>query len=182
MVKSPPDSLKCLLLLLIVFGLASLAACRSEERDLPFQTITEGEDVGRPLSPGYLGKEPNLLIITTPAQVDEPRGDVQLGSDLADQLRAIDYSNSFAVVVLRGHLGGLSSDYTVDIQQVTRSGSRVVLRTHFGVPKPGSFINDLTSSPYHAIAISKEGAWAQEIQFLLKVDERTVKELPVFVP
>jgi len=189
MVRRASGSFKWLLLLM-VFSLASLAACGIQEKDLTFQTVASGEgqiiisgeNVGRPLRRGYWGKDPDLLVITSPTQIDMPPADVQLGSDLADQLRAIDYSDSFVVVVLRGYLGGSSLDYTVDIQQVTRSGNRVVLQTHLGVPKPGSVINNLTSSPYHAITVSKEGRWAQEIQFILKVDERTVKELTIFVP
>ena len=94
----------------------------------------------------------------------------------------LDYQHKFAIVVLRGLLGVTSVRYTIDILQVTRYGKQVVLKTHFGEPGPDEGALMALSSPYHAIAVSKEGAWGTDIRFVLEVDGRKVKEGVYFIP
>jgi hypothetical protein len=170
------------LVFLVVFGLAALTTCRPEGTELAFQTIAERHGVGASDGRSYLGEDPDLLIITVPEEIDTPGMDIQFGSELAEQLRAVDYTNSFVIIVLRGLLGARSPKYTVDILQVTRSGDRVVLQTHFGAPGPEEGGYPAFSSPYHAIAVSKEGAWKQDIRFVLEVDGQVMKERTHFIP
>jgi hypothetical protein len=181
--KQMPDRWRDLLALVIVgaLGLASLAACQPQETELPFQTIAEGEVVGD-YGYGYSKEEPDLLIITAPAAVDSPGIDIQFSADLADQLREVDYDHNIIIVVFRGLIGALGSSYNVNILQVVRSGDRVVIRTHFGVPGPEEGSLPSFSSPYHIIAVPRQGMQEQKIRFILEVDGQVAKERTYSIP
>lgn len=170
------------LTILAAFALVDLAACRPDGIELSFETIAEGHSAGYPDGRGYSGEEPDLLFITAPEEVDTPDAEVQFGSDLGEQLRAVDYSNKFVIVVFRGLMTVLSPSYTVDILQVVRTGNRVVVRTHFGAPGPQQGAFPALSSPYHIIAVPMQGMQGQEIRFVLEVDGQVVKERTHFIP
>jgi hypothetical protein len=157
-----------------------LIVSRPQELELPFETIAQG--VGFPTGRSYSGEEPNLLIITKPEEVDAPGLEVQFPSELAEQLRAIDYKRSFLIVVFRGLLSAQSPKYTIDILQVSRSGEEARLKVHFGEPRPDEIRLPAFSSPYHIIAVSKEGEWARDVRFVLEVDGQAVKEQTHFIP
>jgi hypothetical protein len=123
-----------------------------------------------------------LLVITTPEAVDSPGMDVQFSAELADQLRAVDYEHNIAIVVFRGLLQALSPRYTVDILQVVRSGNQVVVQTHLGVPGPEQGSLSSFSSPYHVIAVPRQGMQEQEIRFILEVDGQMANEHTYFIP
>jgi hypothetical protein len=165
---------------LVLVALAVLASCGHGETDLPFESVAQAERFWT--SHPYSDTNPDLLVITSPEEVDAPGTDIEFDADLAEQLRAVDYRTRFVVIVLRGELGGTSPSFAIDVLEVTRSGDRVVVQTHFGElgPEQGSLM--AFSSPYHAISIAKEGQWAQKIRFELKEDGRTVKERTHFVP
>ena len=157
-----------------------LTARQLSGTELPFETVAE--DYGFFGGQGYVSEEPNLIVITTPEGVDSPGLGVEFGPELSSKLRDLDYEHRIAIVVLRGLIGGTSSEFTVDILQITRSGSRVILKTHFGTPGPGKGSLPATSSPYHIIALSKEGQWGQDIHFILEVDGKKAQALVKFVP
>jgi hypothetical protein len=157
-----------------------LAACQSQEIELPFQTIAQGE--GFPTGRSYPGEKPDLLIITAPEEVDTPGLEVQFPPDLAEQLRAVNYNDRFVIIVLRGQLGGTSPSYAIDVLEVVRSGNRVVVRTHFGELGPEEGVLMAFSSPYHILTVAKAGTWNQKIRFILEEDGKMVKERTHFVP
>lgn len=165
---------------LLLVALIVLVSCQTGETDLPFESIAQAPSFGT--GHDYSDTDPELLILTSPEEVDAPGADVQFDSDLAEQLRAVDYQTRFVVMVLRGQLGGQSPSYAIDVLEVTRRGDRVVVQTHFGElgPEQGALMS--FSSPYHAISVSKEGKWARKIQFVLKEDGKTVKKRTRFVP
>jgi len=158
-----------------------LCGCKGPEPQyLAFETIDQDES--GPSGRSYGEEEPNLLIITRPEEVDTPELDIQFPPALAEQLRALDYDRSFAIVVFRGLLGARSPEYTVDILQLIRYEERVVLKAHFGEPGLGSRRYPAFSSPYRVIEVSKEGRWSQEIRFVLEVDGQEVRERTHFIP
>lgn len=158
-----------------------LCGCTEPQpQNLSFETISA--DVGFRTGRSYSGEAPDFLVITRPEEVDAPGLEIQFHSELAEQLRALDYQRSFVIVLFRGLLSGRSLEYTVDILGVARAGEKVVLRVHLGVPGPGSIVSQAYSSPYHIIAVPKEGKWAQDIHFVLEVDGQRVKEHTYFIP
>lgn len=164
-------------LLLVAAGVI-LAACRPQQTELPFETIAQSEGFTTGRSPA----DPNLVVISSPEQVDSPGLDIQFPSDLAEQLRAVDYKTHFVIAVFRGTLTITSPRLTVDILRIVRQGNRVVLQTHFGDSVIGTRILPAFSSPYHIITVSKEGEWSRDIRFVLEVDEKEVAERTYFIP
>ena len=158
-----PHSLNNKLMYIALLAGLILSGC-SQGQKLSFETIATGE--GFATGQSYGREEPDFLIITRLEEVDAPELEVQFPSTLADQLRALDYHRSFALVIFYGSTTAMSPENPVDIRQIIRDGDKVVLKTHFG----GSWILPAYSSPYHIVTVSKEGKWAQDIRFVLEVE------------
>jgi hypothetical protein len=165
---------------LVVFGLIALISCRGKETDLPFETIAQGE--GFWTGQDYSEVDPDLLVLASSGDVDAPGRDIQFGSELAEQLRAVDYNDRFVIVVLRGQLGGMSPSYAIDVLQVTRSGDRVIVRTHFGELGPEQGVLMSFSSPYYILTVPKADMSGQKVRFILEEDGQTVRERTHFIP
>ncbi len=166
-------SVLTLLVLLLIF-----TACQPQEQELSFETISQ--DVGFWTGRSYGGEEPNLLIIAGPKEVDTPGWDIQFPAELADQLRTLDYSRVFAILVLQGLQG--STGYNATVRQVTRQGNQVAVKAEFVTPAPETFIMPAFTSPYHLIAVSKAGAWGEPVRFVLVVNDKVVAETTHVIP
>lgn len=170
--KHPKITILLWLLLLVI------TACQPREQNLSFETISQGD--GFYTGQGYGGGKPNLLVITDPDEIDNPGLDVQFPAELADQLRQLDYGRIFAILVLQGQKG--STGYAVTVQQITRQGSQITVKAEFVEPSPGTFIKPAFTSPYHLVAVSKEGKWGQQIKFVLVANDEPVAETRHFIP
>lgn len=148
----------------------AVVACKSHLEELSFETIAQGDGfyAGR----GYGGEEAALLVIASPEAVDKPGLDVQFPSELADQLRQLDYDRFFAILVLQGlkTTGGFS----VTVQRISRENNQVTVQVQFIEPGPGTRITGAFTSPYHLVAASKQGKWGQQINFVLVADSGEV--------
>ncbi|HLF27777.1 MAG TPA: protease complex subunit PrcB family protein [Anaerolineae bacterium] len=167
-------------LLLLLLSAGVLAGCTPQPVELPFESISQGRRL--PGGQSYEGKEPDLLIISTAEEIDDPELGVQFDPGLAEQLRTLDYQRRFVTIVFRGLPSDTGPQFTVDILGVTRTGDQVVVKTHFGRPGPNEMSRPLVSYPYHIIAVAKEGEWAREMRFALEVDGQVAKERTHFVP
>jgi hypothetical protein len=167
-----------LAVLLLAAAGAILPACRPEQTDLPFDTIAQDDGFATGRSPA----DPNLVVISNPEQVDSPGLDVQFPSNLAEQLRAVDYQTHFVIAVFRGTLRGRSPKLDVEVLRIVRDRDRVVVQARFGHSVVGERSFPAFSSPYHIITVSKEGKWSRDIRFTLKVDEKEVVERTYFIP
>ncbi len=143
---------------------------------LPFSTLAQEETFSD--SSEYRGKEPGLLIIAGPEQIENPGLIAALPPDLAEKLRALDYRRSFALFVFQG-LKGVGG-YKVTVQEVVRQGNQVTVRAEF--VEPGPRVRGVITSPYHLIAIEKEGRWEARIQFILLRNDETVAETTSTIP
>ncbi|HEY5573922.1 MAG TPA: hypothetical protein VIK64_12955, partial [Anaerolineales bacterium] len=164
--------------LLLAASWAILPACRPRLIELPFETIAQSEGFSTGRSPA----DPNFLVITEPEQVDSPGLDVQFPADLAGQLRAVDYQKNFVVAVFRGTLTGTSPELDVEVLRVVRNGDDVVVQARFGELEPGKLILPGFSSPYHVVAVTREGQWSRDIRFVVEVDGEEVVERTYFIP
>ena len=164
--------------LLLAASGAILPACRPRLIELPFETIAQSEGFSTGRSPA----DPNFLVITEPEQVDSPGLDVQFPADLAGQLRAVDYQKNFVVAVFRGTLTGTSPELDVEVLRVVRNGDDVVVQARFGELEPGKLILPGFSSPYHVVAVTREGQWSRDIRFVVEVDGEEVVERTYFIP
>lgn len=159
-------------LLVLLF---TITACKPQEGELPFETIAQ-DDGGL----GYVEEEPNLLIIAESEEVATSELDILFPSELTDELRTLDYDRFFAILVLQGlkHQGG----YGVTVQQINRQDGQVNVQAEFVSPAPGTRRIQAFTSPYHLVAISKEGTWEQQIRFVLMGDGELIAETTHFIP
>jgi hypothetical protein len=150
-------------------------ACKSQMEELSFETIAQGDVIN------YREESPALFVIANNNEIDALVPNV-LAEDplLVDQLRQLDYDHFFAILVLQGQKG--STGYAVNVQQIFRQGSRVMIKAEFVKPSPGAFIKPAFTSPYHLVAISKERQWGQEVKFVLVVNDESVAEASHFIP
>jgi len=166
--------------LLLAASWAILPACRPRQTELPFNSIAQGDGFGT--VPSYSREEPNLLVITEPEKVDSPGLDIRFPSDLAEQLRAVDYQKNFVVAVFRGTLTGRSPDLDVEVLRIVRDGDEVFVQARFGELEPGKLILPGFSSPYHVVAVTKQGEWSRDISFVLEVGGEEMAERAYFIP
>ncbi len=162
-------------LLVLLF---TITACKPQEGALPFETVAQGD--GFHTGRGYGGEEPNLLIIAGFDEIDEPGLDVQLPSELANELRQLDYDRFFAILVLQGlkSTGGFS----VTVQQISRQDNHITVLVQFVEPALGTRRIAAFTSPYHLVAVSKRGEWGQQINFVLVTDSEEIAETSHFIP
>lgn len=158
--------------------LLTITACQPGEQQLLFETVAQGD--GFYTGQGYGAAEPSLLIIADPDEVDKPGLDVKFPTELADELRQLDYERVFTVLVLQGlqRAGG----YSVTVQQVIRRNGQVTVYADFNNPAPETFRHQAFTSPYHLVTVSKEGEWGQQITFVLIANGEPVAEVAHFIP
>jgi hypothetical protein len=162
-------------LLRLLLLLPLITACQPKEQDLAFETIAQSDIIN------YREEKPALLVI---AKADEINPLVQnvLAEDpaLTTQLRQLDYDRVFAILVFQGRKG--STGYIVTVRQITRQGNQVTVKAEFVEPSLGTFIKPAFTSPYHLVAVSKQGKWGQQIRFVLMTDTQIVAESSHFIP
>jgi len=83
-------------------------------------------------------------------------------------------------LVLHGHVG--STGVSVIVEQITRQDKEVVVQAKFVRPAPGTRTMPAFTSPYHLVAVSKQGKWGQQIRFVLVTDSEEVAETSHFIP
>jgi hypothetical protein len=157
-----------------------LASCSPGGQDLGFETIAKS-DGGDNLGTAYREEKPALLVIARPEEIGDPAQTV-LAEDyrMGGWLRTLDYGRVFAILVLHGYVG--SSGYSVTVKEVARQGDQVSVWADFAKPAPDEGRRPAYTSPYHLIAVSREGSWGKDIHFVLMVDGRPVAETVHFVP
>lgn len=162
---------------------AALFGCKrytSSYLNLRFTVLDQG--LGFSSGQDYAHKDPALIILYDPQQAEAPGSDVHFPAQLAETLRGVDYKQDFVVAVFRGLVTVSSPKYTVDVQKVTREGNKVVIKAQFGTPKAGDFTQPIFASPYQIIRVTKKGTWAQEIRFVLEVDDKEVTGETLYIP
>ncbi|MGQ9503220.1 MAG: protease complex subunit PrcB family protein [Anaerolineae bacterium] len=165
-------------IILLVALLFISAACHSREQNLPFETISQGD--GFHTGKGYGQEEPNILIIAGSNEVDQPGLDIQFPAEISDQLRRLDYDQTFAILVLQGQKR--ISGYSITLQRIVYQNDQITVEAEFVEPALGSRIHPAFTSPYHLVAVSKEGKWGQQVKFVLMRDSQPVAETTHFIP
>lgn len=177
--------MKCLRIARNLLGLLVMifiiTTCNSQEGELSFETIAKSKGFGDFGLTIYREEEPALLIIANDYEVDTLVPNV-LAEDpaLVDQLRQLDYNRFFAILVLQGlkRQGG----YSITVQRVVRQGDQVNVHAEFTEPEPGTRRIQAFTSPYHLIAVSKQGEWGQQFRFVLIADSEGIAETSHFIP
>jgi hypothetical protein len=135
-------------------------------------------------------REPQVLVITSAQDFETAlrlvAGDppsLTTSPHPIEQARQLDYSRSFAILVLQGRQG--TSGYSVTVDRMDRQGDRVQVLAAFVRPNDVEgpvATSAILTDPYHLIAIEKMGAWQQEIRFELVEKDQAVVETTHYIP
>lgn len=152
---------RCTIIVLLFLIIAGLNACKPQEMELPFETIELYQ-----YSPKYELKEPGLMIVTSAEGASQLDG--WITADALKQLEEIDYETHFAVIAFMGwqptgHEG-------IRIERMARTGSAVSISVQIGRRTD----DDVVTSPYHLIKVTKTGHWDAVITFNLITNGTTL--------
>ena len=120
------------------------------------------------------------MVIASPQDLITPDLGIHFASGLGDPLRALDYTHTFAVLVLQGLKS--NGGFEVIVQQATRQGDRVTIHADFVEPAMGTRRTAGFTSPYQLIAVAKDSTWEPVTQVELVVKEKTVAEATHSIP
>jgi len=163
-------------LLILVLSLL-LTACRPEGMDLPFTTV-EQEEMSSGSGEVYEAKEPGIIVITKPEDISAL--DSWVNSDSLGFLGELDYNQAFALAVFQGWKP--SGGYAVEITRISRYRNTVNIFARFTEPDPEKEKPAVETSPYHLVAIKKNGEWNANILFQIMSDKTEIASINKFVP
>lgn len=153
-----------------------LGACQPKEVDLPFETVERRDASGT--GQIYQDKQPGLIVIATPEEAASLGALVT--SEAQAQLQNLNYNTYFAIAIFQGRKP--TTQYSVQIERITRKGNIVTIHALFKEPQPGEAKGDEVTSPYHLVQVQKVGTWEQTITFNLVVGDAIVTSLLHYIP
>lgn len=176
LVHKPKGSNQFMLFLWILITLAGLSACQPKEINLPFETIEQRDASGT--GQVYKDKQPGLMIIAT--SKEGTKLDALVTPETRARLQNLNYNADFVIAVFQGRKP--TTGYGVQIERITRQGSKVTIYAQFSEPKPDEEKAPEETSPYHLVQVQKVGTWGQRTTFNLVVGGATVTSLSHHVP
>lgn len=149
---------------LLFLTMVGLNSCKPQEVELSFETIERQSTAGTGIV--YQPKEPDLMVITDPKDIDQLDGLVS--SDALMQLGEVNYETHFAIIVFlgwqpTGHEG-------IHIERLVRTDNSVSVFAQIG----SQLGSDVVTSPYHLIKVAKTGHWDAVITFNLVANGTTL--------
>lgn len=162
--------------LYVLFVLVGLNACQSKEATLSFETIERRDASGT--GQVYQDRQPGLLVITTPEEAASL--DALVTPEAQAQLQSLNYDAYFVIAVFQGRKP--TTGYDIEIERITRLGSKVTIYARFLEPKPNAEKAPEETSPYHLVRVQKTGTWGQSISFDLVVGDAVMTSLSHYVP
>jgi hypothetical protein len=173
-----------LIVVIVLVGIASTAACQPREIELPFETVAEGELL-------FLRNEQGGGIA-----VEKPDPDFFIAVDLMDvqqiadtlnpdrpglfvkHLVDVDYDRYIAVLAYYGQRG--MSGYKITIEKITQVGDVVQIFVSTVDPTVGTFV---FITPFHAVQIEKKSLSRDgELVFRIIKNGEILVETQHFVP
>jgi hypothetical protein len=153
-----PRIYRYFLWLTIVVILTGMTSCGPKEIELTFETI-ERSDLG-----SYSIREPCLILITAPQEIDQVEG--LITQEALDRLAELDFGQYFAIAVFRGRQA--TSGYDTMIERVARRGDKIVVYAQFWGPSPHYGVQNEATSPYHLIKVRRDDGVDQETELVLQ--------------
>ena len=175
-----PQRAKRLIVPVIIGGLilsVIIAAYRfGQPQVIPFVVVEEGYSLIGPTGFPRQEPDPPLIVIASPEAMTLPSM-LAFPEPLAERLKQVDFSESFVVLVHRGHPNrGL-------VKEVTRQQEKVVITTYDVTGGPGNYVIEGWTQPYEFIRIDKQDKWSRQIRFVLQRETQGVLgEAVHFIP
>lgn len=162
-----------------LFLLLLLVGCKATGNELSFKTLAQSSRTSFGLR-AYTDPEPTIVVLASLEDVEAQATLTADNPDLTQQLRQLDYEREFAILVLQGYRGQGGS--MVTIEQAVQHGRRVDIRAEFLTPEYGEGRVQAYTSPFHAVAVTKGGAWDRQVRFVLVVDSENRAQAKHFIP
>jgi len=163
--------LLCLAILVICAG---VVGCRTEETELPFETI----DIGSPHFTRRLwwgAREPGLMVVADTEDLVQLDHLITVERGLP-QLSEVDFDTYFVVAIFLGRQPFTHEGITLD--RAVHKGDVVSLYTRVGRTTG----KDMATSPYNLVRVRKEGSWDRRIEFKLYLEGEYSTSLAHFIP
>jgi hypothetical protein len=132
---------------------------------LPFETLSKW-DFDEP----YKISTPALFVFASKSDVLQPVSGLKLPALVSQQLIAVDYRHSIAILAIRGYGGPYPE---MRVSWVGHQGNRVIVLTEFKNPSPWQNIPPMMGSSYQMILIPRDNLEG-ELRFSLFVGLREV--------
>jgi hypothetical protein len=113
---------------------------------IPFETLILEEWGGFPY---YQGQEPQLILLTTPEEVDRLADKVS--SEVLEQIRRVNFTDYAVLALFRGLQ--TTSNYETVIERIVRQNNLLLVFARFRDPEGGAAVS---TSPFHIIKLLKE--------------------------
>lgn len=126
---------------------------------IPFTTIVTEEWGG-----GYESFEPQLLLLTTAAEVATIEPFVT--PEQLAEVRQVDFTQDAIIALFRGVQP--SSNHKVVIERITLDKTQVTVDAQFWQPAPNQGSADAETSPYHLVKVLKTNLPSSSIQLVLE--------------
>lgn len=167
--------MRCSRIITLLLLLLVAVACQDQGQDLFFETIAQNDIIN------YQEESPALFVVAENDAVSALTLTLLAeDSNLADELRQLDYDRFYAVLVLQGQKS--QGGHRVTVQRIVRLENRVSVYAEFTNPEPETRRTQAFTSPYHLVSVSNQGVWGQQIDFVLVAGSEDVAETSCFVP
>jgi hypothetical protein len=140
---------------------------------LPFETLSKW-DFDEP----YKISTPALFVFDSKSDVLQPVSGLKLPVLVSQQLIAVDYRHSIAILAIRGYGGPYPE---MRVLWVGHQGKRVIVLTEFKNPSPWQGITAIFGTPYHMVLIPRDnlkGELRFSLFFGLREVAATTRQLP----
>jgi hypothetical protein len=149
---------------------------------LSFDTVAQGGALRG--SPSQYDNRPTIWVIASAQEIDTilrqmAGSPTNIEPSPVQKLRQLDYTHFFAIIVLQG---SKRAGDGVLVQQISRQENRVRVGATFTSSWPFQGAPGVIADPYHIIAVAKEGAWGQPIDFELFVGGQVVARTTHVIP
>jgi hypothetical protein len=119
--------------------------------------------------------KPREIILTRSKDIDSVKNWIVL-SDL-QKVNAVDFTKSIVVIVFMGEKG--SDQYSIEINDIRKTGSSVSIYANFKIPVEGQERHPVVTSPYYILEIEKNGDFLGTFTFLLKSQTANIDQVTV---
>jgi hypothetical protein len=151
-------------LAILMMLLTVVSACQPGETALSFDTI-EQRDASYT---GKLMEGPNPVIFVVASADRAVKLEGLITAEAQAKLQNLDYGKYVAVAVFQGKKP--STGYSIQIDQIVRTGDHVRVYPKFTEPRPDESTGAMITSPYHLVQVRKIEDWRSPMLFYLIVN------------
>jgi len=152
---------------ILLAAILATSCSKAPPQMLSFEVLVQSSPFTETSPP--LQDVPNLIVIASLEEISPPIPEFEFSDTMVTQLNAVDYEQSFAVLILVGQMptDGIVTD-------VSRMEEKVSIKVNDYIVGPGNYKLKGYSLPYQLISVEKEGSWNTDIEFILEEENGNI--------